>query len=105
MAADNEHRLISKVIKDREIVSALQRGVTDVWYLDDDNRRVWSFLKKHHTEYGEVPTATTVKDHYPNYKILDVEDSIDYLLDTIVDFRRRLLTRQGLENEIGRAHV
>ena len=97
MAADNEHRLLSKVIKDREIIPVLQRGITDAWFLDDDNKRVWMFVRKHYSEYSEVHTVTTVKDHYPNYKVLDVEDSIDYLLDTMVDFRRRMLTRQGLE--------
>ena len=100
MSADNEHRLVSKVIKDRVITPALQRGVVDAWFLDDDNRRVWSFVRKHYSEYSEVPTVTTVKDHYPNYAVLDVEDSIDYLLDTMVEFRRRLLTRQGLENAV-----
>ena len=100
MSADNEHRLVSKVIKDREITPVLQRGITDVWFLDDDNRKVWSFLKRHYSEYSEVPTVVTVKDHYPNYKVLDVEDSLDYLLDTMVDFRRRLLTRKGLEDAV-----
>jgi len=100
MAADNEHRLVSKVIRDREITPALQRGVTDNWFLDDDNRKVWSFVRKHYGEYNEVPTGTTVLDHYPNYKVLDVQDSIDYLLDTMVDFRRRMLTRQGLETAV-----
>ena len=97
MAADNEHRLVSKVIRDRDIIPVLQRGINDSWFLDDDNKRVWAFVRKHYTEYSEVPTATTVKDHYPNYKVLDVQDSIEYLLDTMVDFRRRMLTRQGLE--------
>jgi hypothetical protein len=41
MASDNEHRLVSKVIRDRDIVPALQRGVTNAWFLDDDNKRVW----------------------------------------------------------------
>lgn len=100
MAADNEHRLVSKVIRDRDIVPALQRGVNADWFLDDDNKRVWLFVNKHYAEYSEVPTATTVKDHYPNYKILDVEDTIEYLLDTMVTFRRRLLTRQGVESII-----
>ena len=100
MSADNEHRLVSKVIKDREITPALHRGITDAWFLDDDNRKVWSFLKRHYSEYSEVPTVVTVKDHYPNYKVLDVEDSLDYLLDTMVDFRRRLLTRKGLEDAV-----
>ena len=101
MAADNEHRLVSKVIRDRDIIPALQRGVNDAWFLDDDNKRVWAFVRKHYTDYNEVPTAVTVKDHYPNFKVLDVEDTVDYLLDTMVDFRRRLLTRQGLEAAIG----
>ena len=100
MAADNEHRLVSKVIKDRVITPCLQRGIADVWFLDDDNRKVWSFIRRHYSEYSEVPTATTVKDHYPNYKVLDVEDSLDYLIDTMVDFRRRLLTRKGLEDAV-----
>ena len=100
MAADNEARLVSKVIRDRDIVPALSRGVTENWFLDDDNKRVWSFVRKHYGEYSEVPTAVTVKDHYPNYKVLDVQDSIEYLLDTMVDFRRRMLTRQGLESAI-----
>ena len=100
MAADNEHRLVSKVIRDRDLIPALERGVQDKWFLDEDNKKVWAFVRKHYSEYSEVPTGTTVKDHYPNYKILDVQDSIDYLLDTMVDFRRRLLTRQGLENAV-----
>lgn len=100
MAADNEHRLVSKVIRDRDIVPALSRGVQDSWFLDEDNRKVWTFVRKHYSEYREVPTGVTVKDHYPNYKILDVEDTVEYLLDTMVDFRRRLLTRQGLENAV-----
>ena len=100
MAADNEHRLVSKVIRDRDLIPALERGVQDNWFLDEDNKKVWQFIRKHYSEYSEVPTGTTVKDHYPNYKIFDVEDSIEYLLDTMVDFRRRLLTRQGLETAV-----
>jgi len=100
MASDNEHRLVSKVIRDRDIVPALQRGVNESWFLDDDNRKAWSFVRKHYGEYSEVPTAVTVKDHYPNNKVLDVQDNLEYLLDTMVDFRRRLLTRQGLETAV-----
>ena len=100
MAADNEHRLVSKVVRDRDITPALQRNVKPNWFLDDDNRRVWEFVVQHYNEYNEVPTAVVVKDHYPNYKVLDVEDTIDYLLDTMVTFRRNLITRQGLESAI-----
>jgi replicative DNA helicase len=100
VAADNEHRLVSKVIRDRDILPVLQRGVTFDWFLDDDNSRVWKFVVKHYAEYSEVPTAVTVKDHYPTYKILDVQDSLEFLVDQAVTFRRKLLVRQGLENSV-----
>ena len=51
MAADNEHRLVSKIIRDRDIVPALQRGVNESWFLDDENRKAWAFVRKHYGEY------------------------------------------------------
>jgi replicative DNA helicase len=104
VSADNEHRLVSKVIRDRNIVPVLQRGIKESWFLDEDNRKVWLFVRRHYSEYSEVPTAVTVKDHYPNYKILDVQDTIEYLLDTMVTFRRKTLTRSGLEQAINELH-
>lgn len=97
MAADNEHRLISKVIRDREIIPVLQRGVADDWFLDEQNRQVWKFVRSHYANYQEVPTAVTVKDSFPNYRLLNVDDALDYLLDQMVAFRRRKLTKDGLE--------
>ena len=100
MAAEkfsNEHRLLSRIIKTREITSVLQRGVNESWFLDDADRKVWAFVRKHYGEYSEVPSEVVVNDHYPNYLVLDFEDTTDYLLDTLVEFRRRMLTRQGLE--------
>ena len=100
MAADNEHRLVSKVIRDRDILPVLQKGITPDWFLDEDNAKVWKFVTKHYAEYSEVPTAVTVKDHYPVYKILDVQDSLDFLVDQTVAFRRKMLIRQGLEDSV-----
>ena len=100
MAADNEHRLISKIIKDRVIIPVLQRGIKDDWIVDDEVREVWKFTRKHYTEYKEVPTAAVVKDNYPNFPLYNVEDSIEYLIDKMVEFRRRSLTKAGMEQAI-----
>lgn len=97
MAVDNEHRLVSKVIRDRNIIPVLEMGIRDEWIVDDDVRRVWKFVREHYTEYKEVPTGVVVKDNFPNFKIYDVEDTIDYLIDQMVAFRRRTLTRNGAE--------
>ena len=97
MAHDNEYRLVSKVIADRNIIPVLERGVKDDWIVDDDLRRVWKFVRDHYANYREVPSPVAVVDNFPNFKVLNVEDTIDYLLDTMVAYHRRKLTRQGIE--------
>lgn len=96
MAADNEYRLVSKVIKDRNIIPVIENGIKDDWIVDDDLRRVWKFVREHYANYREVPTATTVVDNFPNFKPLNVEDSLDYLIDQMIAFRRRTITRNGV---------
>jgi archaellum biogenesis ATPase FlaH len=100
MAADNEMRLVSKVIVDRNIIPVLERGVKDDWIVDDDLRRVWKFVRDHYANYREVPTAVAVNDNFPNFRPLNVEDSLDYLIDKMVEFRRRTITRNGVENVV-----
>lgn len=89
MAADNEVRLISKIVKDRDMAYALEYGVQEDWFYVDENRALWKFLKNHKTKYGEVPTAVTVKDNFPTYRLLNVEDTVEYLTDQLVAYRRR----------------
>ena len=89
MAADNEVRLLSRAIRTRDISTLLERGVEGGWFFNDDNRAVWEFLRNHWTKYQEVPTATTVLDNFPTYKLLAVDDALDYLLDQLIEFRKR----------------
>ncbi|CAB4137813.1 DnaB Replicative DNA helicase [uncultured Caudovirales phage] len=98
MALDNEQRLVSKVIKERVIIPVIEQGIKDDWFVDDDLRRVWKFIREHYANYRVVPTAETVKDNFPNFTIYNIEESMDYLIDTMVTFRRNLLTRNGLQD-------
>jgi DnaB-like helicase C terminal domain len=100
MAVDNEHRLLSKIIRDRNLIPVLERGIKESWVVDDDVRRVWKFVTDHYIAYSEVPTAITVKDNFPNFKVYDVQDTIEYLIDQMVEFRRRTLTRSGVESVV-----
>ena len=74
MAADNEERLLSRVVRTREIVPALEAGVEDNWFFVDENKSMWKFIRTHWTRYGEVPSAVTVKDNFPTYRLLAVDD-------------------------------
>lgn len=96
MAANNEERLLSKAIRNRDIKPLLETGVKDDWFFNDLNKQVWRFISKHNEKYGEVPTAVTVKDNFPTYTLLAVEDSIEYLLDQLIEYRKRQKTIDAL---------
>lgn len=81
--------MLSRAIRDRDIKPLLERGVSDDWFYVDEHRAVWRFLREHYVKYGEVPTATTVKDNYPNQRLLNVEDAVEYLVDQLAAYRRR----------------
>lgn len=98
MAADNEGRLLSRAIRDRDLKPLLERGIDESWFVVDEHRTVFTFVRDHWQKYGEVPTAVTVKDNYPNYRVLNVEDTIEYLVDQLVAFRRRQQTIRMLQD-------
>lgn len=99
-ANDNEERLLFKAIRDRDIKPLLECGVQPDWFFNDLNRQVWKFLVKHHEKYGEVPTVVTVLDNFPTInggqKLPIVEDSVDYLLDQLIEYRKRQKTIDAL---------
>lgn len=88
MAADNEIRLLSRAVVDRNIAPLLELGVQPDWFVNPDARQVFRWLVEHWGKYGEVATITSVKDEFPVFPLLKVEDSLDYLLDRFVAYRR-----------------
>ena len=96
MAANNEERLLSKAIRSRDIQPLLECGVQEDWFFNDLNKQVWKFVSKHKEKYGEVPTAVTVRDNFPTYTLHAVEDNIEYLLDQLIEYRKRQKTIDAL---------
>ena len=92
MAADNEVRLLSRAVRTRDISVLLEAGVNDDWFFVDENKAVWRFIRQHWTKYQEVPTGVTVLDNFPTYRLLAVDDNIDYLLDQLIEYRKRQST-------------
>jgi replicative DNA helicase len=100
MAVDNEVRLISKVVLDRYLDPVTQRGVNQDWFNNPDCKQVWKFVIKHHSAYGEVPTGVTVKENFPTFRLLKVEDSLEYLADQFAAHRRSTSVYRLMQNGV-----
>lgn len=106
---NNEIRLLNRALQERNLLPLLTRNVTTTWFSGEDEKLVWGFLRDHYSKYGECPSLDVVKASFPTYPYIDVQDSLDYLLDEVMINRRRLATnsmiREAIENiEKGQDH-
>jgi replicative DNA helicase len=83
-----ENRLLSRALSDRDLTPLFNRGVKDTWFGNDEDRRVWTFVKSHFTSYSECPSKEVILENFPTYKFEVIPDSIDFLLDKVVESRR-----------------
>jgi replicative DNA helicase len=97
---DNELRLVSKAIRESDIKPVIERGITTDWFVNDEARQMWSFILEHWSKYGVVPAPATIRDVMPGCTLLEVTESYTYLIDTFVDWRKRGLTVQMLQQAV-----
>jgi hypothetical protein len=95
---DNEVRLISRAVRERTIAPLLEAGVNNDWWVNSECRDVWRFLVQHFNKYGEVPTAASLKDEFPNFQVLKIDDSLQYLLDRFIAYRRHVHVEDMLQD-------
>ena len=100
MAADYEVRLLSKAIRDRNILPLIEAGVEPSWFNNPEVRDAYRWVIRHWTTYREVPTATSVKFENPQFPLLKVEDSLDYLVDKFLEFRRAVKIEDAVQEAI-----
>ena len=92
MAEDNALRLICKIVYGKDIAPVFERGITADWFPVEEHRALFRFITDFYGRYDAVPTRATVLDNYPTARIFAVEDSIEYLLDQMVAWRRQQQT-------------
>ena len=86
---NNQAKLISKVIQERDLSFILENNVHESWFTDASDNKLFRFLRDHFTKYQECPSLEVVKENFPTFELLHVEDSVHYLVDKIVDERRK----------------
>lgn len=86
---DQELRLVSRALLERDISVAISRGVQDDWFHNATNRHAWKFLRSHWDKYGEVPSAKLFRENLPEFRLIKVADSLEVLVDQLVSAHRR----------------
>ena len=95
-----ESKLLSKSIESRSLAPLFERNINESWFTDPDNKKIWLLVRDHFFKYGEVPSLDVIQSNYPNYKLIEVSDSIDYLIDEIVSKRREFATVSMLSTAV-----
>jgi replicative DNA helicase len=80
---DVERLLISKIIAEGNLADVTDAGVNPTFFLDPNSRRVYATILRHKTEYGEVPTVRVMRKDFPDYKFVEVDEALQYLIDEI----------------------
>ena len=95
-----ETSLLSKALTDRNLSPLFERGVGESWFNDPVDKKIWVFSREHFAKYGECPSIEVINSNFPTYKFVEVQDSMDYLLDSLLSSRRKAHTISMISSAI-----
>jgi replicative DNA helicase len=116
-----EHHFVSCLLRTKNMRAVAEAKITPDHFQDDQHRRVFEYILKHHAQYGQMPLVSHIRRQWPSYKPINVEHDIEYYIDQIkqqflqeelvlalADMQERLEQREPhealriLQDEVGR---
>lgn len=95
-----ETLLLNRAIQDGTLAPLFERGVTADWFSDNTERRMWSFLRDHHSKYGQLPSQDVLESNFPTYNFQPVTDNIYFLVDQVIESKRNAIVRDFMRDAI-----
>jgi replicative DNA helicase len=90
--ADLGRALISKIIIEDDLVTAMRAGIRDEWFEDKEHRETYRWMLDYYSRYGETPTNQALKTQFPNYRLLTgVAEPYEYYVDQFRLQRKRVI--------------
>lgn len=91
---DYETIFIDQVSTRGAIESSVALGIDERHFDDEDNQRVFKYLKDYFIKYKTPPTFTSVSERFPDRKWETVSDPLDFVRDS---FLRNVKLREAIE--------
>ena len=96
---NHEAKLLSKIVQGRNVNYLFEKGVNESWFHDANDKKLFKFLQHHFANYSETPSLDVIQENFPTYTPVVVEDSLEYLIDRLVDERRKSIVDHRLPIE------
>lgn len=74
-------QVISKVLGSQDISIIENNSLTQDYFPGYENE--YNFIVEHYQKYGKVPDELSFRDKFPEFEVVEVTESDEYLLDTI----------------------
>lgn len=88
---DIQRALIAKTLKDRALRKLVDQGIKDTFFPTPDHAAAYKWMLDYFNEYGESPGAPAFKTNFPTYKLLLVDEPIEFLIDELRRQRKQAL--------------
>ena len=74
-------QILSKVLDTKDMSIIQDNNLTDDYFIEYSEE--YSFIKNHYDNYNKVPDVETFLSKFPDFELLEVNESDRYLIDTI----------------------
>lgn len=95
--ADLGQALITKIVVEEDLTTAVSAGIKPDWFENADHRKVYQWMLDYFSRYGETPTAEALEAEYPNYELRKrVTEPFEYYIDKFRALRERAILVDGV---------
>lgn len=83
-----EHRLLSKLLLEKDIRQCLDRRVRAEFFQDEDFGHLYEWIIEYYNRYGSTPTVDAMRKNQPWFKVIKAPEDMAWYIDQLVEARK-----------------
>lgn len=80
-------QFLNAILRSRDPSAILVNNLTDEYF--SDYKQEFRFIKNHLDQYGNIPDFETFLSAFPNFDVIDVRETTQYLIDALYEDRNK----------------